>query len=251
MSSIVSRRPSSRNQSKLAFWMSIRLGRSRTCLRREKFLRARGAVTRVVKVRTASLGETAWVCGRTSGNGAEPLRVPKDPLRAQGIPDGFAAGGVRMVARVRTDCQAVAPKAPFGAFGGRVRGCFAALGRRRGGTSGRRARRGATPCALGLSGGRAGRGRRSGGRRARRARLGLEGAVTVRLVRRPGLLVDPHLDPLAAASLVADPDLLGGMLVRRGSGRGSGRRDRRRLVLALARGRALRNCHRRGDAGQE
>src|SRR5437764_14871453 len=29
--------------------MSIRLGRSRTCLRREKLLRARGAATRVVK----------------------------------------------------------------------------------------------------------------------------------------------------------------------------------------------------------
>src|ERR671912_193235 len=109
MSSIVSRRPSSRNQSKLAFWMSIRLGRSRTCLRREKFLRARGAVTRVVKVRTASLEETAWCLGgRTSGNGAEPLRVPKYPLRAQGIPDGFAVGGDRMVARVSPDCQSYA-----------------------------------------------------------------------------------------------------------------------------------------------
>src|SRR3954467_14377641 len=45
MSSIVSRRPSFRNQSKDSRWMSIRLGRSRTCLRREKDLRARGAVT--------------------------------------------------------------------------------------------------------------------------------------------------------------------------------------------------------------
>src|ERR1700690_781017 len=45
MSSIVSRRPSRRNQSKDSRWMSIRLGRSRTCLRREKDLRARGAVT--------------------------------------------------------------------------------------------------------------------------------------------------------------------------------------------------------------
>src|SRR6266550_5717986 len=49
MSSIVSRRPSSRNHWNEAFWMSIRLGRSRTCLRREKLLRARGAATRVVK----------------------------------------------------------------------------------------------------------------------------------------------------------------------------------------------------------
>src|ERR1700745_4113709 len=49
MSSMVSRRPSSRNHWNDAFWMSIRLGRSRTCLRREKLLRARGAATRVVK----------------------------------------------------------------------------------------------------------------------------------------------------------------------------------------------------------
>src|ERR1041385_8430927 len=49
MSSIVSRRPSSRNQWNEAFWMSIRFGRSRTCFRREKLLRARGAATRVVK----------------------------------------------------------------------------------------------------------------------------------------------------------------------------------------------------------
>src|SRR6478735_254726 len=49
MSSIVSRRPSFRNQSNEAFWMSIRLGRSRTCFRREKLLRARGAATRVLK----------------------------------------------------------------------------------------------------------------------------------------------------------------------------------------------------------
>src|SRR2546421_12989932 len=45
MSSMVSRRPSLRNQSKDSRWMSIRLGRSRTCLRREKDLRAAGAVT--------------------------------------------------------------------------------------------------------------------------------------------------------------------------------------------------------------
>ena len=32
-----------------AFWMSIRLGRSRTCLRRENVLRALGAATLLVK----------------------------------------------------------------------------------------------------------------------------------------------------------------------------------------------------------
>src|SRR5690242_12608956 len=49
MSSIVSRRPSSRNHWNEAFWMSIRLGRSRTCGRWEKDLRARGEATLVVK----------------------------------------------------------------------------------------------------------------------------------------------------------------------------------------------------------
>src|SRR6266542_3690 len=49
MSSIVSLRPSARNQWKEAFWMSIRLGRSRTCSICEKDLRARGEATVVVK----------------------------------------------------------------------------------------------------------------------------------------------------------------------------------------------------------
>src|SRR5437868_9025384 len=49
MSSIVSRRPSSRNHWNEAFWMSIRLGRSRTWGRRENDLRARGEATLVVK----------------------------------------------------------------------------------------------------------------------------------------------------------------------------------------------------------
>src|SRR5947207_1437601 len=49
MSSIVSRRPSSRNQPNDAFWMSIRFGRSRTCFRREKLLRAPGAAIVLLK----------------------------------------------------------------------------------------------------------------------------------------------------------------------------------------------------------
>src|SRR3954451_13682489 len=49
MSSIVSRRPSSRNHWNEAFWMSIRLGRSRTFSICEKDLRARGEATVVVK----------------------------------------------------------------------------------------------------------------------------------------------------------------------------------------------------------
>src|ERR671911_1626564 len=72
MSSIVSRRPSCMNQWKDAFWMSIRLGRSRTCFRREKLLRARGAATPLLNYE-ASLGNglrmfgelQAYVDGRT------------------------------------------------------------------------------------------------------------------------------------------------------------------------------------------
>ena len=37
------------NHAKEAFWMSIRLGRSRTCFRRENVLRALGAATLLVK----------------------------------------------------------------------------------------------------------------------------------------------------------------------------------------------------------
>src|SRR5918992_4867792 len=49
MSRMVSFRPSDLNQSNETFWMSIRLGRSRTCFKREKLFRARGAATLVVK----------------------------------------------------------------------------------------------------------------------------------------------------------------------------------------------------------
>src|SRR3954453_18456846 len=49
MSWIVSLSPSSRNHWNEAFWMSIRLGRSRTWGRWEKDLRARGEATLVVK----------------------------------------------------------------------------------------------------------------------------------------------------------------------------------------------------------
>src|ERR1700723_3000087 len=64
-------------------WMSIRLGRSRTCLRRENDLRARGAVT--VWAKENSLPYVLWdEDGRkrlgTCGNGAwayvgQPLRI--------------------------------------------------------------------------------------------------------------------------------------------------------------------------------
>src|SRR5215217_3036680 len=87
MSSIVSRSPSFRNQSNEAFWMSMRLGRSRTCLRREKLLRARGAATFVVN----RYSLPCWRSGgkRTGGRGrttAQPRRVAKAAPAAQGGP---------------------------------------------------------------------------------------------------------------------------------------------------------------------
>ena len=62
MSSIVSRSPSSRNHWNEAFWMSIRLGRSRTCFRRENVLRARGA-TAVLLKNSLPLGSERSVMG--------------------------------------------------------------------------------------------------------------------------------------------------------------------------------------------
>src|SRR2546430_2656778 len=76
MSSIVSLRPSFLNHSNEAFWMSIRLGRSRTCLRREKLLRARGAATPVVKLR----GEGAEVVRALTPDPG--VRVDEDRRRA-------------------------------------------------------------------------------------------------------------------------------------------------------------------------
>src|SRR4029453_1664433 len=83
MSSIVSRRPSSRNHWNEAFWMSIRLGRSRTCLRRENVLRALGAATLLVK-----WNFLPWKCLllRRSGEkgGREPFMIPNTPAPGQG-----------------------------------------------------------------------------------------------------------------------------------------------------------------------
>src|SRR5919205_3400149 len=73
MSSIVSRSPSRRNQSKDSRWMSIRLGRSRTCLRREKDLRARGAVT--VLAKKNSLPYWLWNEGRSRRKGQESVQT--------------------------------------------------------------------------------------------------------------------------------------------------------------------------------
>src|SRR4029453_1252043 len=151
--------------------MSIRLGRSRTCFRREKFLRARGAVTRVVKVRTASLGETACGCadGRAERRGTDKgTEIPPPYARDSGR--GRRRGG-RMVARAPAFCQnprLSSTKAPFGAFGGGA-GAGAAARARFLARGARRAR---------------------GGRSARRAGGSLEGGVPVPLVSRPRLPVD-------------------------------------------------------------
>src|ERR671925_652882 len=84
MSSIVSRRPSSMNHRNEAFWMSIRLGRSRTCFRREKLLRGRGATTPLLNYE-ASLenGVGMWNCRRTVER-PEPASLPKHDKPAQG-----------------------------------------------------------------------------------------------------------------------------------------------------------------------
>ena len=59
------------NHWKEAFWMSIRLGRSRTCFRRENVLRALGAATLLVKW-AASL-RNVYCCRRTGERiGREP-----------------------------------------------------------------------------------------------------------------------------------------------------------------------------------
>src|SRR3954468_3210292 len=104
MSLIVSRRPSSRNHWNEAFWMSMRLGSSRTFSIREKDLRARGEATLVVKER-ASLGDVRnsgdlrRAGMRTSGTSAQPARIPIDPHGWQILPQAGArreAGNCRL-----------------------------------------------------------------------------------------------------------------------------------------------------------
>ena len=63
---IVSRSPSSMNHWKEAFWMSMRFGRSRTCFRREKDLRALGAA-RVLLNLAPPYFEMVVVAGETAG----------------------------------------------------------------------------------------------------------------------------------------------------------------------------------------
>src|SRR5579872_3422614 len=107
MSSIVSRRPSSRNHWNEAFWMSIRLGRSSTCSRRENDLRARGEATFVVKEK-ASLGDVrnqriqgVQECGRAErrrnppGYRRTPLYRKRSPRPLAGRPGNHSAPPAR------------------------------------------------------------------------------------------------------------------------------------------------------------
>src|SRR2546423_15080648 len=91
MSLIVSRRPPSRNHSNDAFWMSIRFGRSRTCLRREKVFRARGAAARVLVN-----GEEASLKNGSEGGkrraSAPPPRPSQLPPEPQGPTGGASTG---------------------------------------------------------------------------------------------------------------------------------------------------------------
>src|ERR687896_1464008 len=119
MSSIVSRRPSSMNQWKDAFWMSIRLGRSRTCFRCEKLLRARGATTPLLNYE-ASLGNglerwknvQADVDGRnrpayrrtTSLRKGTPNPLPQCRKYSQGSPADSDAGMLSFRTKTRGIC---------------------------------------------------------------------------------------------------------------------------------------------------
>src|SRR5574338_1259734 len=90
MSSIVSRRPSARNHWNEAFWMSIRLGRSRTCFRRENVLRARGATAVLLKNSLPYVRRSVMRTGRVRARlEAEQRRIadahaPPQPRRGVG-----------------------------------------------------------------------------------------------------------------------------------------------------------------------
>src|SRR3954465_3616117 len=69
--------------------MSIRLGRSRTCFRREKLVRARGATVVLLKMRQPPL--TACRVGGARKPGTEPRRIAD--ARAPPQPLGSGVGG--------------------------------------------------------------------------------------------------------------------------------------------------------------
>src|SRR5262252_1283090 len=107
MSPIVSRRPSSRNHWNEAFWMSIRLGRSRTCWRRENDLRARGEATVLVK-EEASLGDVR-VQAITAGRGADERDVGAT-RQGTGRSPFCASESLLREPVVRGKCSAASPR---------------------------------------------------------------------------------------------------------------------------------------------
>src|SRR5438067_5463848 len=91
MSSIVSRRPSSRNHLNEAIWMSIRCGSSSTCSRRENDLRGRGEATFVVK-KEPPLG-TCEISGIRACRNADERNVGATRQHTEGPP--FTASEAR------------------------------------------------------------------------------------------------------------------------------------------------------------
>src|SRR6266540_5107408 len=119
MSRIVSSRPSSRNHWKDAFWMSIRLGRSRTCLRREKLVRARGAATLVVKRYSLPYSERENADRRRRKTTARPVKVPESQPPTQekacGLPRRtIIAPETRIGSAEAVRTAASIPKSPVG-----------------------------------------------------------------------------------------------------------------------------------------
>src|ERR1051326_6138102 len=117
MSSIVSRRPSSRNHWKEAFWMSIRLGRSSTCSIWEKDLRARGEATVVVKESSLPWdGRDQANTGVPIGRRAERRRNQPEyrwnPLLRKQTPTP-TTGGQRKCSAPCDSCPATARDRPF------------------------------------------------------------------------------------------------------------------------------------------
>src|SRR3954447_12331560 len=99
MSSIVSRSPSSRNHWNEAFWMSIRLGRSRMFSIREKDLRGRGEATLVVKKSGLPMAGEMW---RVQGvqTGRQAGRRRNQPAYRSYTPHRKRTRGVRPRDRV-------------------------------------------------------------------------------------------------------------------------------------------------------
>src|SRR4051794_11497557 len=135
MSLIVSRRPSSRNHWNEAFWMSIRLGRSRTFSIREKDLRARGEATFVVKEK-ASLGDVRDSAFEGVQNGGRAERRRNLPGYRRGPPTrkrSLRREGRKWNGRNRSAAGAGRPASGGRAAGGaaKARAGRGAVGRRR------------------------------------------------------------------------------------------------------------------------